>query len=239
MNFNRLLIRSNVAPDNVQPGSSAAFAPDSPLALGRWIICDHIAEHSGSPQRVFVGGHSAGGEIAAFMALRENWLAQGGLSTDVIKSCFCLATTFNRRSRWCQSAFLHRLGWTRRRATGAHGGRMIKVLRRPGQRDQGSHRPAAMAIIRSRVRRPFGRRSTINSGGSSTGRLYIAANARAETGITQTELLRERLAEGVAREMRGVPNNGNCRLDRCSENRRGRYHQVGGAEAPPAFVRTQ
>jgi arylformamidase len=66
------------------------------IAALRWIF-DHIAEHGGSPSRLFVGGHSAGGQIAALMTLREDWLVQGGLSTDVIKGCFCLATTFNRR----------------------------------------------------------------------------------------------------------------------------------------------
>jgi arylformamidase len=62
----------------------------------RW-IADHIAQHGGSPDRLFVGGHSAGGQIAALMTLRKDWLAEGGLPVDTIKGCFCLATTFNRR----------------------------------------------------------------------------------------------------------------------------------------------
>ncbi len=66
------------------------------IAALRW-IADHIAEHGGSPHRLFVGGHSAGGQIAALMALHKDWLAQGGVSTDAIKGCFCLATTHNRR----------------------------------------------------------------------------------------------------------------------------------------------
>ena len=60
-------------------------------------IAEHIADYGGSPHRLFVGGHSAGGQIAALMALRKDWLAQGGLPTDAIKGCFCLATTHNRR----------------------------------------------------------------------------------------------------------------------------------------------
>jgi acetyl esterase/lipase len=66
------------------------------IAALRW-IAEHIAEHGGSPHRLFVGGHSAGGQIAALMALRKDWLAQGGLPMDAIKGCFCLATTHNRR----------------------------------------------------------------------------------------------------------------------------------------------
>jgi acetyl esterase/lipase len=66
------------------------------IAALRW-IAEHIVEHGGSPHRLFVGGHSAGGQIAALMALRKDWLAQGGLQMDAIKGCFCLATTHNRR----------------------------------------------------------------------------------------------------------------------------------------------
>jgi acetyl esterase/lipase len=63
----------------------------------RWTF-DHIAEFGGSPKKLFVGGHSAGGQIAALMSLHKDWLAKAGLSADVIKGCFCLATTFNRRT---------------------------------------------------------------------------------------------------------------------------------------------
>jgi arylformamidase len=63
----------------------------------RW-ISDHIAEFGGSPRKPFVGGHSAGGQIAALMSLHKDWLANAGLPADVIKGCFCLATTFNRRT---------------------------------------------------------------------------------------------------------------------------------------------
>ena len=67
------------------------------IAALRWVV-DHIAEHGGSPERVFVGGHSAGGQIAALMSLRPDWLLRRGLSADVIRGCFCLAATFNRRN---------------------------------------------------------------------------------------------------------------------------------------------
>jgi arylformamidase len=63
----------------------------------RW-ISDHIAEFAGSPRKLFVGGHSAGGQIAALMSLHKDWLANAGLPADVIKGCFCLATTFSRRT---------------------------------------------------------------------------------------------------------------------------------------------
>ena len=66
------------------------------IAALRWIF-DHVAEHGGTPHRLFVGGHSAGGQIAALMSLQPHWLVQGGLPSGVVRGCFCLATTFNRR----------------------------------------------------------------------------------------------------------------------------------------------
>jgi arylformamidase len=75
---------------------SVAF-PDPVLdciAALRWIAAN-IAEEGGSPHRLFVGGHSAGGQIAALMALRKHW--RRDLPHDVIKGCFCLAATYNRR----------------------------------------------------------------------------------------------------------------------------------------------
>jgi acetyl esterase/lipase len=48
-----------------------------------------------APQLGVFGGHSAGGRIAALMALHKDSLAQSGMSTDAIKGCFCLATTRN------------------------------------------------------------------------------------------------------------------------------------------------
>jgi arylformamidase len=76
------------------------------IAALQW-IADHIAEHGGSPQGLFVGGHSAGGQIAALMALHKDWLAQAGLPQHTIKGCFCLATTFNRRNIRPDSALDH------------------------------------------------------------------------------------------------------------------------------------
>jgi arylformamidase len=67
------------------------------IAALHWIF-DHIAAFGGSPHKLFLGGHSAGGQIAALMSLHKDWLAMAGLRTDLIKGCFCLATTFNRRT---------------------------------------------------------------------------------------------------------------------------------------------
>jgi acetyl esterase/lipase len=67
------------------------------IAALHWVF-SHIAEFGGSPRRLFVGGHSAGGQTAALMSLHKDWLSAAELPTDVIKGYVCLATTFNRRT---------------------------------------------------------------------------------------------------------------------------------------------
>ena len=66
------------------------------IAALRWVV-DHIGAHGGSTDRIFVGGHSAGGQIAALMTMRDDLLAEAGLAPAAIAAAFCLAGTFNRR----------------------------------------------------------------------------------------------------------------------------------------------
>ncbi len=49
----------------------------------RWVF-DHIAEHGGDPQRIYLSGTSAGATLAAAVALR-NWVAEPELPDDLIK----------------------------------------------------------------------------------------------------------------------------------------------------------
>jgi arylformamidase len=66
------------------------------LAALAWVH-GNIVSHGGSPDKIAVGGHSAGGQIASLLALRHDWIAKYGLPADVVKQCFCLSATFNRR----------------------------------------------------------------------------------------------------------------------------------------------
>ncbi|MGH7002660.1 MAG: alpha/beta hydrolase [Alphaproteobacteria bacterium] len=66
------------------------------LAALKWVY-DNIAELGGSRERIFVGGHSAGGHLAALMPLRADWLAEAELPAGVIRGVFCLSATLNRR----------------------------------------------------------------------------------------------------------------------------------------------
>lgn len=47
----------------------------------------NIARHGGDPARIFVGGHSAGAQVAALMAADERYLKKEGVPFDVLKGC--------------------------------------------------------------------------------------------------------------------------------------------------------
>jgi len=69
---------------------------DAARALG-WID-DHIAEYGGSPNRMVIGGDSAGGQISSLLATRPSFLAARGVDTRQIKGVLSLdAVGFNVR----------------------------------------------------------------------------------------------------------------------------------------------
>lgn len=52
----------------------------------RWVH-DHIAEYGGDPERMIVGGHSAGAQLAALICTDDRYLKAEGLSFSMLKGC--------------------------------------------------------------------------------------------------------------------------------------------------------
>jgi arylformamidase len=80
----------------LMPGHPYPAALDDCIAALAWLHANAV-RWGGSPARLYVGGNSAGGQLAALVALRRDRRAAAGLPDDVVKACFAISTTFNRR----------------------------------------------------------------------------------------------------------------------------------------------
>lgn len=73
------VISYRLTPDVVHPGHiedcAAAFA---------WLVA-HVKEHGGDPDRLFVGGQSAGGHLTALLTLNTKYLDAVGVPQEAIK----------------------------------------------------------------------------------------------------------------------------------------------------------
>ena len=58
---------------------------DVATSLG-WVHA-HIADHGGDPNRILVGGHSAGAQLAAILCTDDRYLKEQGVSFEVLKGC--------------------------------------------------------------------------------------------------------------------------------------------------------
>lgn len=58
---------------------------DVAKALG-WVH-KNIGKYGGDPQRIFVGGHSAGAQLAALLCTDDRYLKEVGVSFDVLRGC--------------------------------------------------------------------------------------------------------------------------------------------------------
>lgn len=70
----------------------------------RWVR-DHISEHGGDPARVCLGGHSAGGHLAALVTLDHRWLAEVDVDPAFIRGVAALSGVYDLR-RMAQVTYL-------------------------------------------------------------------------------------------------------------------------------------
>lgn len=77
-----------LAPRHVHP---AAF--DDVADACAWVYA-HVDAHGGDPQRLFVGGHSAGGHLASLLAVTSGWRASRGLPTNAIRGALPISGTY-------------------------------------------------------------------------------------------------------------------------------------------------
>ncbi len=66
---------------------------DDTIAALAWVY-GNIGRHGGSPTRLFIGGHSAGGHLSALATLRRDKPAAARLPEGVVKACFPVSSVF-------------------------------------------------------------------------------------------------------------------------------------------------
>lgn len=59
-----------------------------------WVV-RHIEEYGGDPERIYIGGHSAGGHLAALLALDGKYLDAQKISRKSIRGAACLSGVYN------------------------------------------------------------------------------------------------------------------------------------------------
>lgn len=62
------------------------YIDDAALAVA-WVF-NHISGYGGNPDRIFVGGHSAGGYLTLMLALDKKYLGQYGIDADRIAKAY-------------------------------------------------------------------------------------------------------------------------------------------------------
>ncbi len=68
------------------------------IAAVAWVQ-ENVVQHGGDPRRIFVGGHSAGGHMAALVALDRERRRRAGIAEDAIQGCLAVSGSFDIRNR--------------------------------------------------------------------------------------------------------------------------------------------
>jgi acetyl esterase/lipase len=75
------------------PGRVFPAAYEDCAAALHWVF-DHLAEFGGRPDKVYVGGHSAGGHYAALLATRSDWRRARWLDGNPLRGCLPVSGVF-------------------------------------------------------------------------------------------------------------------------------------------------
>ena len=75
-----------VASYRLTPRSAYPAQPDDVRAALAWAY-RHVKEYGGDPDRIYVGGHSAGAILSAFVSMKTDWLEARSLPKNLIKGC--------------------------------------------------------------------------------------------------------------------------------------------------------
>ena len=76
------------------PGVTWPAGVEDAAAAIAWIH-RNIAAHGGDPNRIFVGGHSAGGHQAAWLAVRDDWQEAAGVPAGVIRGALPVSGVYD------------------------------------------------------------------------------------------------------------------------------------------------
>ena len=77
-----------------------AYVRDA-AAAAAWVQA-HVATCGGDTRRVFVGGHSAGGYLAAMIALDRRWLAAAGMDPEALAGAIPVSGQMSTHSTVCK-----------------------------------------------------------------------------------------------------------------------------------------
>jgi acetyl esterase/lipase len=75
------------------PGHVFPAALDDAVAAVAWVH-GHIGEHGGRADRLFLGGHSAGGHYASLLAVRRDWQGHAGVPQGVVRGCLPISGVY-------------------------------------------------------------------------------------------------------------------------------------------------
>lgn len=75
------------------PGHVFPAALDDAMAAVAWVHA-RIADHGGRSDRVFLGGHSAGGHYAALLAVRRDWQERAGVPRAIVRGCLPISGVY-------------------------------------------------------------------------------------------------------------------------------------------------